>query len=413
MDDLDVDPTIIEAVTVATAAAKADVAEAMEPAEIPGVNARDEDWERGRQWVRSCLTDPEQLYLESRLRERTFHALVRWLKAQGLSAGRIVSAEEKLLVFLHIVSRGSGYRNAKYRSGHALSKISRYVSDQVLECSIVLAYRSSIFHEVLDLLVVLGDEVIVTPPAETLPAITNIPTRGPFANCVGALDGTHFPAHVSRQRQRPYRDRHGQITQNVLAAVDFRMRFTYLLVGWEGSAHDGRVIQDAVARGFKPPEGCYYLADAGYSNTPMWLTPYRGVRYHLQEIQRANRRPENKYELFNYRHSSLRNVVERTFGVFKRRWRIYDSAPEFDWDTQVKLVYALAAVHNFISISEDEDGDRDFEGLPPALNEAVEQAQRLRQEEVRETGQFSMDRHRDRIAEELWVAYQAYNAATF
>jgi hypothetical protein len=32
---------------------------------------------------------------------------------------------------------------------------------------------------------------------------------------------------------------------------------------------------------------------------------------------------------------------------------------------------------------------------------------------VRETGQFSMDRHRDRIAEELWVAYQAYNAATF
>jgi hypothetical protein len=77
MDDLDVDPTIIEAVTVATAAAIADVAEAMEPAEIPGVNARDEDWERGRQWVQSCLTDPEQLYSESRLRERTFHALVR------------------------------------------------------------------------------------------------------------------------------------------------------------------------------------------------------------------------------------------------------------------------------------------------------------------------------------------------
>jgi hypothetical protein len=76
-------------------------------------------------------------------------------------------------------------------------------------------------------------------------------------------------------------------------------------------------------------------------------------------------------------------------------------------------VYALTAVHNFISISKDKDSDRDFEGLPPALNKAVEQAQRLRQEEVRETSQFSMDRHRDRIAEELWVAYQAYNAATF
>ena len=36
--------------------------------------------------------------------------------------------------------------------------------------------------------------------------------------------------------------------QNVLAAVDFDLRFTYVLVGWEGSAHDARILDDALER---------------------------------------------------------------------------------------------------------------------------------------------------------------------
>ena len=37
-------------------------------------------------------------------------------------------------------------------------------------------------------------------------------------------------------------------TQNVLAAVDFDMRFTYVLAGWEGSTHDARILADALER---------------------------------------------------------------------------------------------------------------------------------------------------------------------
>ena len=39
------------------------------------------------------------------------------------------------------------------------------------------------------------------------------------------------------------------------------------------------------------------------------ITPYRGVRYHLKEYGR--RGPENEKELFNLRHASLRNEIER------------------------------------------------------------------------------------------------------
>ena len=46
-------------------------------------------------------------------------------------------------------------------------------------------------------------------------------------------------------------------TQNVLAAISFDLKFTYVLAGWEGSAHDLRVLNDTFARpgSFSFPEG--------------------------------------------------------------------------------------------------------------------------------------------------------------
>ena len=46
-------------------------------------------------------------------------------------------------------------------------------------------------------------------------------------------------------------------TQNVLAAISFDLKFAYVLAGWEGTAHDSRVLNDAFARlgGFSIPEG--------------------------------------------------------------------------------------------------------------------------------------------------------------
>ena len=45
--------------------------------------------------------------------------------------------------------------------------------------------------------------------------------------------------------------------QNVLAAISFNLKFTYVLARYEGSAHDSRVLNDAFTRlgGFSIPEG--------------------------------------------------------------------------------------------------------------------------------------------------------------
>ena len=43
----------------------------------------------------------------------------------------------------------------------------------------------------------------------------------------------------------------------MLAVVSFDLRFTYMLVSWEGSAHDSRILNDALSRprGLKIPKG--------------------------------------------------------------------------------------------------------------------------------------------------------------
>ena len=74
---------------------------------------------------------------------------------------------------------------------------------------------------------------------------------------IGATDGTHVLARVPRHMQGQFRGRKQSCTQNVMAVVDFDLKFTYVLVGWEGSAHDALVLADAIERdgGLSVPKG--------------------------------------------------------------------------------------------------------------------------------------------------------------
>ena len=81
---------------------------------------------------------------------------------------------------------------------------------------------------------------------------------------------------------------------------------------------------------------------------PGFLAPFRSQRYHLQEFR--GRHYSGPKELFNHRHSSLRNVIERTFGVLKKRFPILRSMPNYKSTRQGPLVIACCVVHNWISL---------------------------------------------------------------
>nr|KAJ0187057.1 hypothetical protein LSAT_V11C900457590 [Lactuca sativa] len=63
----------------------------------------------------------------------------------------------------------------------------------------------------------------------------------------------------------------------------------------------------------------------------------------------AIREPRGPKEKFNYLHSSLRNIIERTFGVWKARWTLLrDMHVNYKYKNQVRIVIASMTIHNYI-----------------------------------------------------------------
>ncbi len=141
-----------------------------------------------------------------------------------------------------------------------------------------------------------------------------------------------------------------------------------------------------------PIAGKYYLVDSGYANRIGFLAPYRGTNYHLHDRRRLG--GDRKKEMFNFRHASLRNAVERTFGIWKSRFRILRGVPRYSLQTQKDIIVACAVLHNFIMMSSDDevsessnpdqqdaddieaDGDNiDQDGGPPMEQEEGHQAE--------------------------------------
>ena len=108
-----------------------------------------------------------------------------------------------------------------------------------------------------------------------------------FMDALGAVDGTHIACSPEKENRGATRNRKGYYSQNCLFACSFDFRFVYILSGWEGSATDASLWNDARLVDFRVPGGRYYLADAGFASCPELLVPYRNERYHLQEFARG------------------------------------------------------------------------------------------------------------------------------
>jgi hypothetical protein len=252
----------------------------------------------------------------------------------GLTDSRYIAAQEQAAIFVYWMVHGSSQRELMERFQRSGDTISRYT------------------NHVLNILVAgFYDKYIQNPVDSTPPKIADNPSYFPFFRyCRGAVDGVHIDAFALADDVVRYRDRHGNVSQNVLAACDFDLRFVYIMPGYEGTAADGRLFDTARRNGFALPEFRFYLGDAGFPNCDLIMTPFPAVRYHLSEWDRSGRSPETPEELFNLRHAKLRNAIERIFGVNKRRFKILISSPECAYEIQAKIVAAAGALHNFLRI---------------------------------------------------------------
>lgn len=348
----------------------------------------------GAAWVGELLSGhPDRIRNNLGVRKHVFRKLCSVLQEKGvLSDSRWVSIEEQLAIFLRAgVTNDSNRRLMEtfQRSGDTISRMFHSVLDALLTPQFYNAY------------------VKLPDPRTVPPEIADFDDFYPwFKDCIGALDGTHKLALPPDHLEGRYRNRKGVHSINVLAACNFSLFFVYVLSGWEGSACDSAVFEDARSSDFPIPPGKYYLADAGYATCNALLTPYRGVRYHLKEWKNTGESLQNYKELFNLRHARLRNAIERIFGVLKRRFTMMKQVMEYDIKTQARVVPALCALHNFIRIHDPDDleepkeGEQDGDSDSDSDEDVGSLGRDRTTAEVRQSEQ-----RRDEIAKAMWEDY--------
>ncbi|XP_050220164.1 uncharacterized protein LOC126670464 [Mercurialis annua] len=193
-----------------------------------------------------------------RMDRKTFWKLCEMVRDVGkLHGTRNLELEEMVAIFLYTISHHEKNRQLQSffrRSGEAVSR----------QFNIVLGY-------ILRL-----QDILFKKPEPILENSTDDRWKC-FKNCLGALDGTYIKVRVPKGEKSIYRTRKNEIAMNVLGVCSQDMQFIYVLPGWEGSAHDGRILRNEITRrnGLRVPQGYYYLCDAGYTNCEDFLTPYR------------------------------------------------------------------------------------------------------------------------------------------
>lgn len=342
----------------------------------------------GKEYVREVMCGhPATCYESFRMRRHVFLNLCDKLKMMDLLQDRKdVSVEEGLAMSLRILCHSDAQRMVADRFQHSPGTVHFW------------------FKKVLKALKAFA--VTVVKPVdrgEVQPEIRANPRWYPFfKNCIGAIDGTHVAAWAPVAKQKSFRGRKAVlVTQNVMAICSHDMMFTFVYAGWEGTANDARVFYDAVIRPenkFPVPTGDYfYVVDSGYPNLKGFLAPYRGEPYHRSDWQ-SRSGVNGKRQLFNFVHSSVRNVIERAFGVLKKRFYILKDIQSYPLRRQMLIPHACCALHNYIRMEDRADTlfNENCE-LPANIPNVVHEGFPLDM-----TDQEEMLRIRDSIADMLW-----------
>ncbi|XP_052260728.1 putative nuclease HARBI1 [Dreissena polymorpha] len=175
-----------------------------------------------------------------------------------------------------------------------------------------IATVSRVVTRVTDELCDLKDQTIKFPTTDRHKSIIkqNFFKIAGFPSVIAAIDGTHVRIIAPHEHEEQYVNRKHYHSVNVQATCDHRGVFTSINATWPGSTHDAHVFRTSVLSDYLEAhhhglEDGIVLGDSAYPCRKFLMTPY------LHPAQ-----------MFNDAHAKTRNVIERAFGVLKRRFHV-------------------------------------------------------------------------------------------
>lgn len=276
---------------------------------------------------------------------RLCNELRPYISRRDTSFRRAVPTSKRVAVCLWRLAGNSEYRTISHLFGIGRSTACSITNEvcRTLVCHLLKRY-------------------IKMPTGDRLEAvISRFKSRKGFPQVGGAIDGTHIPIKAPVIHPDEYYNRKSFHSVVLQAVVDSYLFFTDICVGWPGRVHDARVFANSLlfrraqALGSVFPDGraedingldvpVILLGDSAYPLLPWLMKPFPNTG-------------DRDRQMFNYRLSSTRMVVERAFGQLKGRFRILNKQQDTQLENVCNIVAACCILHNYCLFHDDHPED--------------------------------------------------------
>ncbi|KAH8344303.1 hypothetical protein KR084_009472, partial [Drosophila pseudotakahashii] len=156
-----------------------------------------------------------------------------------------------------------------------------------------------------------------------------------FPNVIACVDGTQVKIIKPVKDPSLYLNRKGYFSINAMVVCNYNMEILAIDATHPGSCHDSFIWNNSRSREFFSTTGSFFvLQDSGYALEPFVLTPYRSPQN------------ESMQHVFNLKHAAARNIVERTIGLLKSRFRCLQGTLHYDPQFVCKIINVCCLLHN-------------------------------------------------------------------
>ncbi|XP_031327365.1 putative nuclease HARBI1 [Photinus pyralis] len=158
-----------------------------------------------------------------------------------------------------------------------------------------------------------------------------------FPRVIGAIDCTHIRIqNPGGEHAENFRNRKGFFSINVQAVCDANYKIRNIVCRWPGASHDSHIFRNSTIRmkfENNEMENSILLGDSGYPLCHYLITPINN--------------PTNPAEhYFNECQIGTRTIIERTFGIWKRKFPILSLGLRNKLPMCQDIIVATAIIHN-------------------------------------------------------------------
>ena len=288
--------------------------------------------------------DVQELRSTLRMSLATYHNLLEELRPgitkQHTTFRPPIDAESRLLLTLRFMALGDCFQSLSQQFRVAVSTA-----------------RGIVLETCMAITSILGHQYLVTPSTrdEWIRVALEFENRWNFPNVIGCVDGKHIRLSQPRKSGTFYFNYKDFYSIVLLAIASADYRFLFVDIGSEGKASDGGIWGKSVfnemmhaednplnipqshrINGINEEMPLFLIGDDAFPLGPNLLKPFPGVNL------------TRKQEIYNYRLSRCRRVVENVFGLLTARFRVFQRTLESQPPFVEQLVMAACVLHNYL-----------------------------------------------------------------